>query len=142
MSTAHQRARVAAIRAALASFRGHRQLFTAGYGLVVLGGASTPSTNYASNTCIIGNTRFDSCDFASPPSSPSPCTPLGRHLVAPGGAIALAFPLPIIPLDLAPIRTIAPPRRIFHLPPPCLLFIDASALVVPPAVAPHRVGVG
>ena len=87
MASARQITRMAAVRSALELLR--PQQFTTGYGLVVLGGAYTPSTKI--DTSVFNNIdckSFDSYDFASSHSSLSPIAFLGRHLVVSGGVLA------------------------------------------------------
>ncbi|KAK3283717.1 hypothetical protein CYMTET_8610 [Cymbomonas tetramitiformis] len=143
MASLRQIARMAAVRSALELLR-HRQ-FTAGYSLVVLGGAYAPSTKI--DTSVFNNIDHENFDFntLSPPhSSLSPGAPLCRHLVvSAGGAITTASPLSIIPFEFLPMASITFPHRSFHLPPPYPLFSDAFALVVPGRFwLWHRVGIG
>ncbi|KAK3272844.1 hypothetical protein CYMTET_18876 [Cymbomonas tetramitiformis] len=85
-----QRARMAAVRDALASLRAHRQLFTADYGLVV-SGALIPPLFLSAFTLVV-------------------CNGVEAHLI-------------------------------FHLRLSQSARVTARALVVPPTLAPHRVGV-
>ncbi|KAK3278056.1 hypothetical protein CYMTET_13976 [Cymbomonas tetramitiformis] len=143
MSTKRQRARMAAVRSALLSLRVHRHPFTAGYVLVVPGGACAPGTNHNDNILDDNDETNDFHDFVSPLPSPSPYAPSGRHLVVSGGAITTASPLSIIPFEFLPMASITFPHRIFHLPPPYPLFSDAFALLVPGRFwLWHRVGIG
>ncbi|KAK3283324.1 hypothetical protein CYMTET_8974 [Cymbomonas tetramitiformis] len=141
MASLRQRARMAAVRSALDLLR--RQHLPFGCGLVVPGGAYTPSTKLESIAFAINNECFDSFDFVPPLPSPSPCTPPVHHLVVCGDVATPTSPLTIVPFEPFPVRSIAPPYRIFHLPPPQPLLIDAFALVVPGYFwLWHRTGVG
>ena len=66
MTTGLQRARMAAVRAALASLRAHRhRQFTLGYGLVVSGGACTPGAGYDTLT-VTSYSRVYDCHLSEP----------------------------------------------------------------------------
>ncbi|KAK3282354.1 hypothetical protein CYMTET_9912 [Cymbomonas tetramitiformis] len=80
MSTGPQRARMAAVRSALNSFRVHRQHSTISYGLVVSGGVCAPDTKLESIAFTIDNECFDSFDL-TPPLVHFPHLHLMRSLV-------------------------------------------------------------
>ncbi|KAK3258894.1 hypothetical protein CYMTET_32082 [Cymbomonas tetramitiformis] len=104
-----------------------------------------PDTDLGFNVSIIDDDEnLDSYEFISPPSTPSSCTHSGHHLVVSGGATAPTSPPTVIPFGSIPIRTIAPPHRIFQLSSPYPFFIDAFARVVPGHLfwLWHRAGVG
>jgi len=96
MTTGLQRARMTAVRAALASLRAHRhRRFAPGYDLVVSGGAYTPGTNTNTNTnsdnlADFSDVSFDSYDLRSPQSPLPPTASLGLRLVVSGGDVTTA----------------------------------------------------
>ncbi|KAK3256205.1 hypothetical protein CYMTET_34653 [Cymbomonas tetramitiformis] len=143
MSTGPQRARMAAVRSALNSFRVHRRHSTIGYGVVVSGGVCAPDTKLESIAFTIDNECFDSFDLIPPLPSPSPYALPGHHLVVSGGAVTHTSPFTIVPFEPFPMRSTTSLHRIFHLRPPHPLPIDALALVVLHHFWPwHRTGVG
>ncbi|KAK3287260.1 hypothetical protein CYMTET_5222 [Cymbomonas tetramitiformis] len=143
MSTGPQRARMAAVRSALITLRVHRQHPTIGYGLVVSGGVCAPDTKLESIALTIDNECFGYFDLIPPLPSPSPCAPLGHHLVVSGGVVTPTSPFTIIPFKPFPMSSTTSLHRIFHLPPPHPFFVGAFALVVPGRFWPwHRTGIG
>ncbi|KAK3235155.1 hypothetical protein CYMTET_54619 [Cymbomonas tetramitiformis] len=97
MTSLHQRTRMAAVRYALDSLRREHLPFDGG--LVVPGGAYTPSTKLESIAFAINNECFDSFDFVPPLPSPSPCTPHVHHLVVCGDVATPTSPLTIVPFE-------------------------------------------
>ncbi|KAK3236056.1 hypothetical protein CYMTET_53772 [Cymbomonas tetramitiformis] len=84
---------MAAVRSALLSLRVHRHPFTAGYVLVVPGGACAPGTNHDDNILDDNDETNDFRDFVSPLPSPSPYAPSGRHLVVSGEISPIGAPM-------------------------------------------------
>ncbi|KAK3246962.1 hypothetical protein CYMTET_43528 [Cymbomonas tetramitiformis] len=138
MSTERQRARMAAVQAALGTLQVHRRDSTTGYSVVVSGGAHAPNAKLKSIAFAIVNPSFDFYELAPrhPQLCPPPCAPLGRCLVvACGGAAA---PIASILLSDFAIMCGEDPHRVF-----CLTSIATPALVVPGRVRScHRVGIG
>ncbi|KAK3250609.1 hypothetical protein CYMTET_40013 [Cymbomonas tetramitiformis] len=89
MSTARQRARMAAVHSTVVSLRLRRQHLTVGCHLVVSGGAHAPDANFESNITIVDN-NFDLCELDTPHSTPPPGASLGCHLVVSGGVLTSA----------------------------------------------------
>ncbi|KAK3253518.1 hypothetical protein CYMTET_37245 [Cymbomonas tetramitiformis] len=142
MSADRQNARMPTVHSALASFRVHRWHPAPGYGLVVSGGAYAPDTNIESIAFADDDdSEHDELRPQHPPLSAPPFVPLGHCVVVCGG-VTTSIP-PILPSACALIGGRVGARRIFHLPSPCPLFVDASALVVPGRFwLWHRTGVG
>ncbi len=142
MATLQQRARMCALRSALALHR--QQHFTSGCSLVVSGGA-TPDTRLNSDISAIANKRSVYYALTPPHSSPPSYTPRVHRMVVSGGAIAPTPPLaiPFFGAHALGVNFGVPPRRIFPFPPLYPHFIDAFALVVLGRFwLWHRAGVG
>ncbi|KAK3247206.1 hypothetical protein CYMTET_43282 [Cymbomonas tetramitiformis] len=139
MASCRQRARISAVASALHVIR--RRELTRGYDLVVSGGTHAPDTKIESINHIV-NMSFDHYELTPqhPPLFPPPCVPLGHCLVVFGGVASLIPPVFLSAFALVCGRV--EPHRIFHLRPPQSARVTAHALVVPPTLAPHRVGVG